>query len=37
MFESILSSTSGTLSVSTSLICMGTSLVLGLAIALDHM
>ena len=37
MFESILSSTSGTLSVSTSLICMGASLVLGLAIALVHM
>ncbi|MBR2784541.1 MAG: DUF4956 domain-containing protein [Clostridia bacterium] len=37
MFESILSSTTGTLSVSTSLICMGTSLVLGLAIALVHM
>lgn len=37
MFESILSSTTGTLSVSTSLICMGASLVLGLAIALVHM
>ena len=37
MFESILSSTAGTLSVSTSLICMGVSLILGLAIALVHM
>ena len=37
MFESILSSTTGTLSVSTSLICMGASLVLGLAITLVHM
>ena len=37
MFESILSSTTGTLSVSTSLICMGASLILGLAIALVHM
>ena len=37
MFESILSSTAGTLSVSTSLICMGASLILGLAIALVHM
>lgn len=37
MFESILSSTAGTLSVSTSLICMEASLILGLAIALVHM
>lgn len=37
MFESILSSAAGTLSVSTSLICMGASLILGLVIAFVHM
>lgn len=37
MFESILSDTAGTLSISTSLICMAVSIILGLVIACVHM
>ena len=37
MFESILSQTAGTLSISSALICMGTSIILGILIACVHM
>lgn len=37
MFESILNSTAGTLSITSTLICIGVSLVLGVMIAIVHM
>ncbi len=37
MFESILSQTAGTLSITSALICMGTSIILGVLIACVHM
>ena len=37
MFESILSQDAGTLSIASALICMATSIVLGLIIACVHM
>ena len=37
MFESILSQSAGTLSITSALICMGTSIILGLIIACVHM
>lgn len=37
MFNSILESNSGTLSISTALICMGAALIFGIIIALVHM
>lgn len=37
MFESILSGSSGTLTITNALICMGTSIVLGVIIAFVHM
>lgn len=37
MFESILSGSTGSLSITNALICMGSSIILGLIIALVHM
>ena len=37
MFQSILTESSGSLSITNALICMGASIVLGLVIALVHM